>query len=236
MHGYLLLHGKKSGPAYSDCALHPLVKQLGQHSLVDFESHAWAHDRLYDQPFESCYDSIELAKQRLRDRGAEKIHIVGHSLGGNAAIYYATKNLDFDSIVLLAPAHNTHLGKIRAQCAWSVRKAKNLVEENRNEPNYFVDFDSADVTVSQVRPSIYISYFDADGPCNMTNNSQRIARPISVLCLSGKRDITQATTKELIYDPLPKTQQAQFHLLDEDHFTVCHNSHDLIVNWARNLT
>lgn len=234
MHGYILLHGKKSGPAYSNCALHTLNKQLNEHGLVDFESHAWAHDRLYDQPFESCLTSIQQARQRLIDRGATSIHIVGHSLGGNAAIYYASKCNDFNSVVLLAPAHNTHIGKIRAQCAWSIRKAKELIDSNNDESDYFIDFDSADVTVSKVKPSIYISYFDADGPCNMTVNAKKIASPISVLCLSGSRDITQTTTKELIYNVLPKTNASQYHQLDEDHYTICYNTHDLIVDWTKN--
>ncbi len=236
MHGYLVLHGKKSGPADPGCALHPLIQSLKEHSPVDFVSHAWSYDRLYDQPFESSEESIQQARQRLLDQGATKIHIVGHSLGGNAAIYYATKQHNFDSIVLLAPAHNTHIAKIRAQCAWSVRKAKSLLANNNDEPNHFVDFDAADVTISVVKPSIYLSYFDAEGPCNMTFNAKKVPKLINVLCLSGQSDVTQASTRELVYDPLPRTPQSQFHLLAEDHNTVCYNSHDLVVNWTKNLT
>jgi pimeloyl-ACP methyl ester carboxylesterase len=236
MNGYILLHGKKSGPAFADCALHPLVNQLRQHSLVDFESHAWSYDRLYDESFESSIASIKSARQRLVEQGATHIHLVGHSLGGNAAIYYATQHQDFASVILLAPAHNTHIVKIRAQCAWSVRKARALLETGNDGLHHFVDFDAVDVTVSTVRPSIYISYFDADGPCNMTFNAKKILEPINVLCLSGKADVTQTSTRELIYDQLPKTNQSQFHWLNEDHSTVCHNAHDIVVNWTKTLT
>lgn len=236
MNGYILLHGKKSGPVYADCALHPLVNQLKQHSPVDFESHAWSYDRLYDDSFESCIDSINSAKQRLINQGATQIHLIGHSLGGNAVIYYATQHQDFASVILLAPAHNTHIVKIRAQCAWSVRKAKSLLEQGDNEVHHFVDFDTVDTTISKVKPKIYISYFDAEGPCNMTFNAKKIKHPINVLCLSGSRDITQTTTKELIYDQLNKTTASKFLLLDEDHYTVCHNSHDIIVDWIKNIT
>lgn len=235
MDGYLVLHGKKSGPTFDRCALHPIVNQLKQHSPVDFVSHAWSYDRLYDQPFESCLTSIAQARQRLVDQGATKIHMLGHSLGGNAEIYYATHYSNFDSMILLAPAHNTHLQKIRAQCRWSVAKAQEYLKSGDDEIHHFVDFDSADVTVSAVKPSVYISYFDPEGPCNMTHNARRVLTPANVLCLSGANDVTQTTTRELVYDPLPKTKYSQFHLLDEDHFTVCYNTHDLIVNWVKNL-
>jgi len=218
------------------CALIPLVEKLKTHSIVDFASHAWSADRLYDQPFDSAIESIQQARQRLIDQGATKIHIVGHSLGGNAAIYYATQRNDFNSIVLLAPAHNTHVSKIRAQCAWSIRKARALLSDNIDDPDHFVDFDAADITISKVKPSIYVSFFDAEGPCNMTMNSRKVPWQINVLCLSGQLDITQTTTRELIYDQLPKTMRSQFHLLNEDHSTVCHNSHDLVTNWTKTLT
>jgi pimeloyl-ACP methyl ester carboxylesterase len=236
MEGYLVLHGKKSGPTFDRCALHPIVGQLSKHSLVDFASHAWSYDRLYDQPFESCIESIKQARQRLIDRGADRIHILGHSLGGNAEIYYATRYSDFDSLILLAPAHNTHLQKIRAQCNWSLRKAEEYLAQGNDTPQHFVDFDSADVTVSVVRPSVYISYFNPNGPCNMTYNARKLLAPVNVLCLSGSRDVTQTTTEELVYRPMLKTAASEFHFLDEDHFTVCYNTHDLIVNWVNRLS
>lgn len=236
MEGYIIVHGKKSGPSYPACNFHPVVEQLRTHSLVDFESHAWAYDRLYDAPFESCLTSIRQSQQRLLDAGATRIHLLTHSLGGNAAIYYATQHLDFDSMILIAPAHNTHLPAVQKQTAWSVRKAQASLAQGNDDYDHFVDFDTGEITVSRVKPSIYISYFDSNGPCNMSENATRIKAPINVLCLSGRRDITQATTKDLIYDLLPKTNQSRFLSLDADHYTSCRDSHDLVVDWVNSLT
>jgi pimeloyl-ACP methyl ester carboxylesterase len=236
MEGYLVLHGKKSGPSYPACTLHPVVDQLKTHSLVDFESHAWAYERLYDEPFESCLVSIKQARQRLIDAGASRVHLLSHSLGGNASIYYATHYQDFDSMILIAPAHNTHLPKIKAQTAWSIRKAKASLEQGINEYDHYIDFDSGDVTVSRVMPSIYISYFDPTGPCNMTENASRIPTPMNVLCISGQRDATQTTARDLVYDVLPKTNQSNFMSVDEDHFSSCRKSHDWVVDWVNQLT
>ena len=236
MEGYLVLHGKKSGPSYPACTLHPVVDQLKTHSLVDFESHAWAYERLYDEPFESCLVSIKQARQRLIDAGATRIHLLTHSLGGNASIYYATHYQDFDSMILIAPAHNTHVPFVQKQTAWSVKKAKASLEQGNDDYDHFVDFETGDITVSRVRPSIYISYFDPTGPCNMPRNSSAITTPMNVLCISGQRDPTQMSAKELIYDRLPKTDQSRFMSVDEDHYTSSRNSHDWVVDWVNQLT
>ena len=90
MDGFLLLHGKGSGPDYSACAMTPLYNQMVTDGhLVDYVSHSWALGKLYRQPFEHSIPDIHQGIARLVRAGATRIHIVGHSLGANIALYYA---------------------------------------------------------------------------------------------------------------------------------------------------
>lgn len=235
MIGFLLIHGKLSGPNFPRCSLHQLNNTLNEKGyLVDFHAYPWANERLYDEPIENGVDEIKAGIARLQSRGATKIHLIGHSMGGNIAIYYASLYKDFDSLILLCPAHNTHIERIRKMCEWSIDQAKSSLLGGQDNPLHLIDFNGGKAIVSAVRPSIYISYFDSDGLCNMTTNAkvQGTQDPINVLCLCGELDPTTPDAKPNIYDYMNLTDHSQFvTLTGETHQSVCQVSTDRILDW-----
>jgi pimeloyl-ACP methyl ester carboxylesterase len=236
MDGFLILHGKSSGPAVPDCSVTPLAAKLEAHGrLVDYQAHSWETSRIYSTTFESTTEEIRAGIQRLRARGATRIHLVGHSMGGNIAIYYAVHNTDFDSFIGLATAHNVHHQTLQYVVKWSVEKARGLVAEGNDTPSEFVDWNVTDILARTVRPSCYLSYFDPDGNANMTLNVRRIGRPLNVLMVGGNKDNTQQTTRMSIFDPMPKTPYSQWIQTNDDHNTVSLNAYDEIVKWVDNL-
>jgi pimeloyl-ACP methyl ester carboxylesterase len=239
MIGFLIVHGKLSGPNIDRCSMHHLNKILNEKGyLVDFHAYPWANERIYNEPIEIGVEEIQAGIARLRTQGATTIHMIGHSIGGNIAIYYASLYNDFDSLILLCPAHNTHIGKIRNICEWSIEQSKSSLENGQDNPMHLVDFGSGRVIVNAIRPSIYISYFDSAGICNMTANAkaQGTQDPINVLCLCGELDPATSDVKPNIYDHMSLTDHSQFITLPgETHQSVCQVSTDRILEWVSTI-
>lgn len=234
--GFLLLHGKGAGPDYPACALLPLHKQMVADGLiVDYVAHSWAQGKLYQQPFEYSLPDVRWGIDRLVEKGATRIHIVGHSLGANVAFFYATHFDNFKSIVALAPAHNTHLAKFNQWSLWSRNKAKVLADSGNNQPADFIDVAMAEVYITQGIPSAYFSYLNPEGNTVMTRNVRRFLQPVNLFIGTGSEDVTQVNVKALLFDPARRTPASQLLQTADDHINVVVNSYPNWRQWCANL-
>jgi esterase/lipase len=236
MNGFLLLHGKGSGPHYPDCAITPVQQQLAADGLlVDYVENSWALGKLYKQPFEHSIIEIHQGIDRLVKQGATKIHIVGHSLGANIAFFYATQFSNFKSIVALAPAHNTHMSKYNHWSLWSRRKAQDLVTAGTDELADFVDVAMTEVYITQALPSAYLSYQDPGGNTVMTRNVRRFVQPVNLFVATGSNDMTQVDTENIIYMPARKTSASQLLKTADGHIDIVGNSYSIWTQWCMAL-
>lgn len=236
MNGFLLLHGKGSGPNYPACAMIPLYNQMvADGLLVDYVSHSWGQGKLYTQPFEHCIPDIHQGIGRLVRQGATRIHIVGHSLGANVAFFYATQYTNFASIVSLAPAHNTHLAKFNHWSLWSRNKAKSLIDSGTDAPADFIDVAMTEVYITQGVPSAYLSYLNPEGNTVMTRNVRRFIQPANLFIASGSNDPTQIDVDRLIYAPALKTNVSRFLQTNDGHIDIVVNTYPKWREWCANL-
>jgi pimeloyl-ACP methyl ester carboxylesterase len=236
MNGYLLLHGKNSGPNLSICSMNPVADRMKQQGLLyDHTTHSWGLGRVFQEPFERCLDDVAAGIQRLRNQGATRIHLVGHSLGGNVAFFFATRFSDFKSIVALAPAHNTHISRFNMWSQWSRNKAQSLLDAGNDAPADFIDVAMLETYIIQCVPSAYLSYLDPQGNTVMTKNVRRFQEPVHLFIGSGSNDMTQVNVKELLFDPARKTSASQLVETGDDHLTVAINTYEKWVRWCEDL-
>jgi pimeloyl-ACP methyl ester carboxylesterase len=239
MNGYMLMHGKNSGPRFPACSLIPVHAEMQKQGyLVDFAEHPCALNRVFKTTYESNIESVRAGVERLKAQGATRIHLVGHSIGANLALYYATLYNNFASLVLLAPAHNTHFAKFIQWSNWSREKARKLVEEGRgNELNDFVDINMTDAYIVQGTAVGYLSYYDPQGNSVMPKNARKILQPVNVYVGSGSADTTQMDVKKFVYDPIPnKTAASKFVQTGDTHLGVCLNLMPDWLAWTQNLS
>jgi esterase/lipase len=242
MNAYILIHGKHSGSEYgADCSLYTLDSELKkQGHLVDFRTYPWGvkkvDDKFYWDTFEKGVPMIEEAIQNLKDAGASRIFLIGHSMGGNACLYYATQRSNFDGIILLAPAHNVHLYLFSQIHRWSLNLAKSLIDNGRgDELCHVADYDSTgSITVLNVSAKNYYSMLNPAGSANMQSNAKRIQSPLNVLAISGTRDFTQKEFGESVYKYIPKTDKSRYMTIDGDHSNICEQV-DLITKWSNTI-
>lgn len=239
--GYLFLHGKNSGPNAPYCTMVELVNsfRLRAGELVDYVSHSWGYGEIYTQPFEVVIAEVDAAIARLQAAGADHIHIVSHSIGCNVALYYATQRTNFDSIVLLAPAHNTHTLKMQFLTEWSRRKANTLLGTegyDTTKIEQFVDNSVNDVEIVDAPAANYLSYMDPNGNTNMVANLAKIPRPLNVLLIAGRLDLTQVGVLPTLFNKINKTSLSTYQITNDTHISVSGaNSYDTVLNWTRSV-
>jgi len=239
MDGFLLVHGKGSGPELQHCSLAPVADELAKQGfLVSYESYPWSSIRNYDATSMQGAEEMHQHIEDLKSQGATRIHIIGHSLGGNMALYYSTLEYqDYDSIIATCPAHNLHLDKFQNLVGWSVDKAKHLIDISDDQPSHFVDFQMGRVAVVEFLPEVYVSYFDAKGPCNMINSVTHTitARPVYIIV--GELDILTVDVDTLIFDPMLKDQTtSKFEMLpNQSHASTPGAAVPKILEWVKTV-
>lgn len=236
MDGFLLLHGKGSGPEYSACAMNEVAKLMERDGKTfDYIAQSWSINRVFKTPFEDTIDDVKAGVERLLAQGVTRLHIVGHSIGANIALFYATKYTNFTSMVLLAPAHNTHLEKFNQWSLWSRRKAHDLVMAGNDELADFIDTNMLETYIISCKPSAYFSYLNPRGDSVMTKNVRLIKEPINVFVASGTADFTQVEVERLIYDPIPKKPTSKFLQNNDGHLDLPPNTYPIWTQWCEGL-
>jgi esterase/lipase len=245
MDGYIFIHGKHSGCEYDDGSLYKIANSFKNNYLVSFETYPWGVDpwgpdienrKLYPRMFEDCVDQIDQSVKRLTEQGADRIFLVGHSIGGNACLYYATLRTNFTGIVLLAPAHNLHINSYAQLHRSSVIEAKKMIDKGQGDQiGHFIDlWQDGYVYVIRTQAKNYYSIMNAAGSGNMQLNAPKILKPINVLCISGTDDISQKEFGRTIYNIMPKTDKSKMVIVKGDHLSICNNE-DIIVNWSNTI-
>lgn len=234
--GFLLLHGKGSGPNYPTCSTTAVYhKMIADGDMADHVANSWALGKLYQYPFEQCITDVQHGIDRLVARGATRIHIVGHSLGANIALYYATQYTNFKSIVALAPAHNTHLSKFNQWSLWSRNKAQALINQGDDAMADFVDVAMAEVYITQGKPSAYLSFLNPAGNTVMTRNVRKLLKPVNLFVATGSNDLTQVEVESMIYNPAAKTPASQLLHTNDGHTDISVNTYSIWRQWCVGL-
>jgi pimeloyl-ACP methyl ester carboxylesterase len=237
MNGYLLLHGKGSGPTLDICSMNPVAKRLEEDKkLYLHQTYSWGLGKVFQEQFENCLDDVANGIKELESQGATKIHLVGHSLGANVAFFYATQFSNFESIVALAAAHNTHLAKFNQWSSWSRNKAHALVNQGLDLPADFIDMSMMEVYIISAIPSAYLSYLDPNGKTVMTKNVRRFKTPANLFIASGTKDMTQVEVETLLYNPAQKTTNSVFLQTNDDHLTLPINTYLNWTSWCESLS
>jgi pimeloyl-ACP methyl ester carboxylesterase len=118
----------------------------------------WSTTHPYDRSFEEALDAVAAAVGKLRAQGAERVVVVGHSLGGGAVIGFGALRGGVDGIVALAAGPDpASLDQERDRAA-SVAKAEAMLAAGRaNEMAAFTDINMQYQGTVWTTPAHYLS-------------------------------------------------------------------------------
>lgn len=231
--GIVVIHGKWGNPSGPVASFASAMERAG--FLVVSPEMPWSGRRLYDAGMDGLVSDLGAAVKSLRDKGANKICLAGHSMGVAGALYYAS-HTKVDCIIALAPGHNPESKNMRALTEQDIATAKAMVAKGEgNDKATFEDYNSGNRTKKISMPAkVFLEYFDGDGPMNMAHNASKILPGTHVLWAVGKDESEGAKRNGgAAYQNIPAGINKQFVEVPGGHLATPEKAIDVAPAWIR---
>ena len=223
---------KKADLRFVEFALHD------EGILIESPHCAWSRLRKYDLPVdEALRECITPRIERLKKRGAEKIVILGKSLGANMAIRAGVIFDGISGVVAMGPGHRPakpyivekHLGDV----AHALNKIKNGKGDKKTE---YLDINQGSEMQVSISAKSYHSFFSPDGSAVMALNVPKMKNKAALLWIVGDLDIiTTNGDGRRIYNTAAKKPKTRYIKVNGGHDEVGENGADKIVEWIKRL-
>lgn len=238
--GVLMLHGKNPGDN-RDPNFRPLVYKLEREGwVVIFPNMPWSSTRYIDGNWDLAMSEIGEQVKELRAKGAEKIVLMGHSLGAAAAMGFAARGGDVQALVLLAPGHlpAAYYNNPRFKAVHdSVDEARAMVTAGKGaERGRFNDNNQGRMITVSTTASDYLSYFDPTSDAEMSVTAPRIPPSIPVLSVVGDSDPFFKSIRSYYVDKLPTNPQSQLLEVKGTHLSTPEVAYPEVLKWLKSAT
>lgn len=233
--GVVLLHGKWDTSNSRVSGLANFLEREG--FLVKTPEMPWSGRREYDKDNESAMAEIDAAVAALREQGAGKIIVGGHSMGANAALHYAGRT-KVDGLLVLAPGHFAEGKKTQERVGDSVGRAQEMVKAGKgDETARFEDFNTGNRRKSVKCPAAsYLSYFDPDGPMNAHKNAAAVKPDTPVLwVVDTKEEPAPKAMGAAVRDLLTSSSESKYVEVNADHLNTPEAAKSEVLAWLKNL-
>jgi pimeloyl-ACP methyl ester carboxylesterase len=233
--GVLLMHGKNPGSA-NDPNLGRLKAGLDDAGMLTLmPDMPWSARRYIDGDWDKAMAEIDGHVKTLRDHGAAKIVIAGHSMGCPAAMGYAVTHDVVDGLVLLAPGHAPffyyNVSRDRT-VRDSVDAARGLVASGQGETRRdFYDNNQGRPLQVRMTAKAYLSYFDPASDAEMRNTAPRMKVP--AIMVVGDHDPVFSSARSTIFDKLPANPKSRYLEVTANHVTTPAVARDAVIEWIK---
>jgi pimeloyl-ACP methyl ester carboxylesterase len=230
--GMVIMHGKGGSPARHVSNLASYLEERG--CLVANLEMPWSGTREYDVSVAVAENEVNAALHTLRDKGARKVFVAGHSQGALFALYFGGK-YPVDGIIAIAPGGNVAAAIYRQNVGASVELARKLVAEGRgDERTRFSDYEGSKGAYTVVAaPAAYLTWFDPDGAMNQMKAVRAVGPQVPVLYIVPKNDYPGLLKiKLLMFDALPKNPLSRLYEPHASHLDAPTASRDEIARWV----
>lgn len=230
--GIVLMHGKGGSPTRHVSDLASALEEQG--FLVANLEMPWSGRRDYDVNVSAAEKEVESALSSLRDKGAQRLFVAGHSLGGVFAFYFGGKHV-VDGVIAIAPGGNVGGPIFREKLGESVALARKLIAEGKgDEKTRLSDYEGAKGVYPIVTPpSSYLSWFDPEGAMNRTTVLSNLNPAVPVLYIVPTNDYPGLIkAKQQVIDALPKNPRTKLYEPSSTHINAPSASIKEIAEWT----
>lgn len=235
--GVLMLHGKNPGsnmdPNFG------LMKGNFERQgwLVAYPDMPWSRGRYLDGNLDKALTEIAGHVKGLRDQGATKIVIAGHSMGVPTGMAYAARAGDVDALVQLAPGH-IPLGYYTYPGLKAVRdsidEARALVASGKGDSNErFNDINQGRQVLVITTAKHFLSYFDPTSDAEMSVTAPRIPAKTLVMTVVGEKDPLFSQVKSYYVDKLPANPKNKYLEVSGGHLDTPRVANDAVIAWIK---
>lgn len=236
--GILLLHGKNPGSSRDPgmVQLRGVLEAQGWPVLLP--DMPWSRSRYLEGNWDGVMAEIARHVQTLRDKGAQRIVLIGHSMGCPAAMSFAARGGAVQAIVLLAPGHIPYgyynypsLKPVRE----SIDEARALVAQGKGDAvQSFADINQGRRINLSATASNYLSFFDPTSDAEMGVTAPRIPADVPVFTAMGESDPLFANIRGYLLDRLPANPKTQYLPVPGGHLDTPRNAADAVLAWLKN--
>jgi len=231
---FILLHGK-SGNIDNKYR----VKTYKNLYKKDYEVLAakmpWSKD--WEGTLEDGLELIDSAINFALEKRKKPV-LVGHSLGGNISLIYASKNPNKNllGVITVAPGHMIHQSRKSQEVSKkSLEKAKKMISENKgNEKADFKMLNTGKVKKEYIKAKIFDSYYNLETFPNITDTLEKVKIP--VLWIAGDDDrLTSVYSMEDKFFLIPDNDFNEYIQTEGNHRSVLKKSTQIMINWSEKL-
>jgi alpha-beta hydrolase superfamily lysophospholipase len=229
--GIVIMHGKGGAPTKLVAGLAKALSSSG-YQVANLEM-PWSGQRNYDKSVKDGVAEVDAALASLRARGARKLFVCGHSLGGLFALYYAGQRR-FDGLILIAPGGDPGSEFFRGKLGPAVDRARKMIADGKgNERSSFDDFENAKGLFSiETTAASYLSWFDPDGAMNQTAATGAVDAAIPVLYVVPTNDYPGLLrAKDFFFPRMPRNPGTRLYQPSATHTTAPWESREEIMRW-----
>ena len=233
--GVVVMHGKGGRPGKFVDELASAFEREG-FQVANLEM-PWSGSRHYDVDMNGGVDEITRALDAMRDKGARKVFVTGHSQGGLFALHYGGSHR-VDGLVPVAPGGQVDADSFVTALGQYVAKAKQMVEEGRgNEKADFADYEgSRGTNAVTTTAAIYLNWFDPKG-AHTTRAYRSVKEGTPVLYVAPKRDYPGLQkSKHQNFGALPPHPKTRLYEPDSDHMNAPAAAASEIILWIRQIS
>jgi pimeloyl-ACP methyl ester carboxylesterase len=230
--GVVFLHGKGVWPGAFDGGIPGALEAEG--AQVESPEMPWSFRRMYGATFDQAMTEIDAAVAGLKARGANRIVIVGHSLGANAAIGYAARRSVVAAVVAIAPGHLPETAEMRARTHDALAEARQMYAAGKQDRRAWPDLVQGIPTIALATPAVYLSMFDPDGPAVIPKNAAAL-RAIPFLWVVGNSDPIHERGRDYAFTRGARNPASRYIEVAAGHLTTAWQARAQVVEWLKAL-
>lgn len=235
--GVLMLHGKNPGSAQDPNFRSVLFRLEREGMVASMPDMPWSRLRYIDGNWDQAMQEVQKHVVALRDKGAKKIVLMGHSMGCPAALSYASRKQDVNALVLFAPGHIPRGYYEFAQLA-EVRKsidlARSLVQASKGDTRErFTDINQGRPLQLTMTANDFLSYFDPNSDADMGVTAAKMPAQIPVMTVIGTADPLFSLARSYFHDKLPPNPRTQFLEVTANHISTPEVAKEQAISWIR---
>ena len=235
--GVLMLHGKNPGSAQDPNFRSVLFRLEREEMMALMPDMPWSRLRYIDGHWDQAMQEVQKHVVTLRDRGAKKIVLMGHSMGCPAALSYASRKQDVSALVLFAPGHIPRgyyefpqLAEVRK----SIDLARSLVQASKGDTRErFTDINQGRPLQLTMTASDFLSYFDPDSDADMGVTAAKMPAQVPVLTVIGTADPLYRVARSYFHDKLPPNPGTRFLEVAANHLNTPEVAKEQAISWIR---
>jgi pimeloyl-ACP methyl ester carboxylesterase len=239
MTGVILLHGKQGSPGKA-AGLRDIASKLESAGIKTvLPSMPWGEggwEKISVTP-DQVFGMIDGYAAQLRSQGAQRIVVVGHSIGANMALAYAVARQNVAGIVMAAPGHQPGYSyRTNASIKEAIDKSGEMMRGGQGGQPFLGGDDNQGSSIRlSTTAAVYNGWMSPRGSASMPVQAPLLPASIPIMLVIGTKDPAYGMAETAIYKPAAKNPYSKYLVVEANHKDTDFAASQRIVDWTKAL-